>query len=333
MGCRSRNAGKASFNYLRTEKMKKFALAAVAAAAALGAGVAQAYTVGTFSNGLVVPNVIHNGDTDTTAVGLINQSGQAVSVFWTFFDQNSNHVTDGCFPMTDKDYQPFVWSAQSGLGLAGQRGYLVFAVGSAVAPIAACSAASAAAGLFGPGAIAANAFQVNTTTQDVAFVPVIDGPLALAGGTNLTTMGPNSLLAVFGAAPVPAAAGPSGTPTFSMRYYVDGAAGGNDTRIVVWSTGDQRGTHTVNMYDDAQNRKSVNFKLSFAELDWFDPETIAGRPATFTDGFIEWDASNEPADAPVPAAALGLVGGSAFTYSVISAPAFGAVQTVLGAYR
>ena len=52
--------------------MKKFALAAVAAAA-LSAGVAQAYTVGTFSNGVVVPNVIHSAG-ETTAVGLINGS-------------------------------------------------------------------------------------------------------------------------------------------------------------------------------------------------------------------------------------------------------------------
>jgi len=304
--------------------MKKFALAAVAAAAALGAGVAQAYTVGTFTNGVVVPNVIHNGDADTTAVGLINQSGVAVSVFWTFFDQNSNHVTDGCFPMTDKDYQPFVWSTQSGTGLAGQRGYLVFVAGSAPG----CTPAAALGGSVAGAALAANAFQVNTTTQDVAFIPVIDGPLTI-GAADVTKMNATSLTAVGGAATVVAGAG----PTFSMRYYVDGAAGGNDSRIVVWSTGDQRGTHTVNMYDDAQNRKSVNFKLSFAELDWFDPETIAGRPATYTDGFIEWNAGVVPGDAPAPLAALGAVGGSAFTYTVISAPAFGAVQTVLGAYK
>ena len=68
--------------------MKKFALAAVAAAA-LSAGVAQAYTVGTFSNGVVVPNVIHNGPGETTAVGLINGSNATIPVFWTFFDQNS----------------------------------------------------------------------------------------------------------------------------------------------------------------------------------------------------------------------------------------------------
>ncbi|MBW7831909.1 MAG: hypothetical protein H3C29_01725 [Simplicispira suum] len=315
--------------------MKKFALAAVAAAAALGAGVAQAYTVGTFQNGVVVPNVIHNGAADTTAVGLINQAATVVPVFWTFFNQNSGHVTDGCFPMTPKDYQPFVWSSMSGLGLEGVRGYLVFAVGLTPAGITtanACAAANSAGINAASNQISANAFQVDTVNKDLAFVPVIDGPLTIAG--DLSTMGPASLTAVGGARAVPA--GPSVVPMFSMRYYIDGAAGGNDTRIVVWSTGSHAGTHTVNMYDDAQNRKSVNFKLNFAELDWFDPETIAGRPASFVDGFIEWmPVSALPADY-VPAGGAGslfALGGSAFTYSLISAPAFGAVQTVLGAHN
>lgn len=314
--------------------MKKFALAAVAAAA-LSAGVAQAYTVGTFSNGVVVPNVIHNGAADTTAVGLINQTATVVPVFWTFFNQNSGHVTDGCFPMTPKDFQPFVWSAMSGLGLEGVRGYLVFATGLTPAGITTANACQAANSLgLGAGAISANAFQVDTVNKDLAFVPVIDGPLTLAGGTDLSTMGPASLLAVAGARTF--GAGPAAAPVFSMRYYIDGAAGGNDTRIVVWSTGSQFGTHTVNMFDDAQNRKSVNFKLNFSELDWFDPETIAGRPASFVDGFIEWNpAAALPADY-VPATGVGSLfatGGSAFTYSLISAPAFGAVQTVLGAHN
>lgn len=315
--------------------MKKFAMAAVAAAA-MTAGVAQAYTMGTFSNGVVVPNVIHNGAADTTAVGLINRSGTAKSVYWTFFDQNSNHVTDGCFPMTDNDYEPFVWAAKSGLGLEGKRGYLVFALGSLVAPAvgtAGCTAAEAGAGIAVPGAtsrLAANAVQVMAATSDVSYIPVIDGDLTVAG--NLSTMGPASLTVAAGAAPVVAGA----SPFMAMRYFIDNKANdGNETRIVVWSTGDQRGTHTVNMYDDKQNRKSVNFKLSFAELDWFNPEEIAGRPADYADGFIEWNAGVLPPDAPAAAAGPRLAdgGGSVFTYSVISAPAFGAIQTVLGAHH
>lgn len=312
--------------------MKKFAMAAVAAAA-MTVGVAQAYTVGTFTNGVVVPNVIHNGAADTTAVGLINQSSTVVPVFWTFFNQDSGHVTDGCFPMTPKDFTPFIWSAQSGLGLEGARGYLVFAAGvngtaGALTVANACAATNSASSDSGA-LLAANAFQVDVANQDLAFVPVIDGPLEITG--DLSTMGPENLVSVGGAFNVSA----GDVNTISMRYFIDGAAGGNDTRVVVWSTGNQKGTHTVNMYDDAQNRKSVNFKLAHTELDWFDPETIPGRPAAFVDGFIEWaPAGALPADYS-PADGTGSLfaeGGSVFAYSLISAPAFGAVQTVLGAH-
>jgi hypothetical protein len=314
--------------------MKKFAMAAVAAAA-LSAGVAQAYTVGTFSNGFVVPNVIHNGATDTTAVGLINQTGTAAAVYWTFFDQNSQHVTDGCFAMTNKDYEPFIWSQQSGGGLAGTRGYLVFAVGAATeggAAQTACAGSALLAGTAGA-AIAGNAFQVNTVAKDVAFVPVIDGALTVVPGSDITKLNAVSLTAVAGAAQV-GASGAAPQPTFSMRYAIDQATGGLDTAVVVWSTGNQSGTHTVNIYDDKQNRKSVNFKLVKSELDWFDPETIAGLPATFTDGFIEWTPGAAVSDATSALGSpLAAIGGSVFTYSAISSAAFGAVQTVLGSYK
>lgn len=295
--------------------MKKFAMAAVAAAA-MTAGVAQAYTAGTFSNGVVVPNVIHNGATDTTAVGLVNQSGVTKAVFWTFFDQDSKHVTDGCFTMTDKDYHPFVWVNEAGGSTAGKRGYLVFSLGAG-ATCATVAPTAAATDL-----LAAHAFQVNTAAQDVAYTPVIDGPLTYAAGTaDLTVLGAASLEKVAGAAQTVPGAGEVGAK-FSMRYFLDNGAA---TNIVVWSTGDQKGSHTVNIFDDKQNRKSVNFDLKFEELDWFDPAPIVGRPANFTDGFIDWDAAL--------VAGFPVAGASVFSYSVISAPAFGAVQTVLGLHR
>lgn len=315
--------------------MKKFAMAAVAAAA-LSAGVAQAYTVGTFSNGFVVPNVIHNGAADTTAVGLINQSGAARAIYWTFFDQNSQHITDGCFAMTNKDYEAFIWSEKSGGGLSGVRGYLVFAAGatSAGAAQTAC-AGSAVLASTAAAQISANAFQVNATAKDVAFVPVIDGPLTIAATQDITTMTATSLTAVAGAAQM-GAAGAAPQPTFSMRYAIDQAAGGTDTAVVVWSTGNHSGTHTVNIYDDKQDRKSVNFKLVKSELDWFDPESILGLPATHKDGFIEWTPAAQGVPSDVTASlgtSLFTLGGSVFTYSVISSTAFGAVQTVLGSHR
>ena len=309
--------------------MKKFAMSAIAVAAVLGAGAANAYTSGTFANGFVVPNVIKEANGATTSVGIINQSGANAAVYWTFFDQESNHVADGCFMMTDKDFEPFVWSEKAGTGMDGFRGYLVFATGSTGAP-ASCNTNQLGVGT---GLIAGSAFYVDPVAKDVAFTPVIDGPLTIGPTVNLSLMDAGSLTAVRGAAQVPAAGG-AASPKFSMRYYIDGAAGGADTSIVVWSTGDQRGTHTVFMYDTAQNRRSVNFKLNHAELDWFDPEAIIGRPANFLDGFIEWQPLVTPADYPGAAGQdLVTLGGSVFTYSVIAAPAFGAVQTILGAHQ
>lgn len=342
--------------------MKKFALAAVAAAA-LTAGVAQAYTVGTFSNGFVVPNVIHNGAANTTAVGIVNRTSITVPVYWTFFDQNSNHGVDGCFGMTANQYKGFNWAASSGVGMEGKRGYLVFAVGGAGGSTEATACTGSNQLLAANGAataqIAGNAFYVDVAGKSVAFTPVIDGPLVLAAaGTNLTTMGPLSLArvagaaAVLGTAPVvaePAVIAPvagantssifgrANTTSMSLRYFIDGTVNaGNDTRITVWSTGNHSGSHTVNIYDNAQNRQSVNFDLKESELSWFDPETIAGRPAAFLDGFIDWNPSAVPA-ALVPAAstetALNVGGGDVVAYSTIVSPAFGAVQTLLGAHR
>lgn len=283
--------------------MKKLAIAA-AAAAALTAGVAHAYKLGTFSDGFVVPNVIHNGGNYSTAIGIINATKATVPVYWTFFDQDSRHVTDGCFEMTANDYHPFVWAENSGVGLENQRGYLVFAAGSG-------STCGPEPYINKNAMLSGHALQYDIQAQDVAYLPVIDGPIGVTSGTDLTTLGPSSVSTVGGAEPV--------GKTLYMRYFIDGAAGGDDTRIVVWSTGNQSGTHTVNMYNDKQDRKSVNFDLKYAELDYFDPETIAGRPADYKDGFIVWNTSN---------AAPGL-SGSIFSYSVISSPRFGAIQTIL----
>lgn len=310
--------------------MKKFAMSAIAVAAVLGAGAANAYTSGTFKNGFVVPNVVKDATGATTAVGIINQSGGTVPVYWTFFDQESSHIADGCFYMTNNDYEPFVWSAKAGQGMDGLRGYLVFASGNTVTGGTPAQCPTDQSGP-GTGLIAGNAFYVDPVAKDVAFTPVIDGPLVFTGNASL--MGATSLTSVGGAATLTAGGG-AVAPTFSMRYFIDNAVGGNDTAIVVWSTGDQRGRHTVFMYDDKQDRRSVNFDLAHAELDWFNPETIPGRPANFVDGFINWQPMTVATQYPGAAGQdLVTLGGSVFTYSVISSPAFGAVQTVLGAHR
>jgi len=291
--------------------MKKLAIAAAAVAALTAGTAAHAYTMGTFSNGFVVPNVIHKGASYSTAVGLINQSGAPVGVHWTFFDQDSNHVTDNCFVMTDRDYEGFVWANQSGLGLENKRGYLVFAATASTT----CGGSKA---LSTTAAISGHAFEYDLAAKDVAYVPVIDGPLT-TNGDALNVLGPRSLISVAGAVTA------SGSAKLFMRYYMDGKTGGDDTRIVVWSTGSHKGSYTVDMLNDKQSPKSVNFTLTQTELDFIDPETIVGRPADFLDGFLEWTPVLTNEATSVSTASVG----SVFSYSVISAPAFGAVQTIL----
>lgn len=300
---------------------------------------ASAHASGWLSNGFVVPNVIHNGAGDTTAVGLINTSGDTVRVFWNFFDQNGQPSDKGCFVMHDKRYRPFIWSSEADAGQQGKRGYLVFAVankfaampnlcgltGGGLPPISA-SLRSA-----GTTKVNGNAFQVTVGSNDVAFLPVISGSLTLnAADADIATMTADTLRDVGGA--------PFASSKHNLRFFVNGAVGGDDTGLLMWSTADMRGTHLVTAYNDASSGTAVAMALTNSKQNWINVESIPGLPATHRDGFIEWNPAVTPAD-------FGALGGTAgqslgalasnrpvFTYSVINAPAFGAVQTLLGLY-
>jgi len=328
--------------------MKKFALAAVAAAAMTG-GVAQAYTVGTYSNGFVVPNLekVSNG---TTAIGVVNRSGRTVPVFWVFHGMDSEHKLDGCFKMTNNEYKSLVWG-QGGFGddsVLNEKGYGVFSVGKDTD----CGSAGAS-GIDDTARVTASAFQVDNSKGDVAFVPVIDGPLTIRPGHALTALDVDSLIHVGGAADVIPLGQTNQGPVITARYA---KTGDMSTRVTVWSTGDQSGRHTVNIYDDKQNRTSTNFNLLHSELDHYDPSTMLGSSA-FNDGFIEWHAYRTPGSFKrinhEDALALGAgtagvtvnqivpnrtaqgVVGSVFVYSVVDGGAAygGATQTILGAHH
>lgn len=291
--------------------MKKLTIALAIAGAFAATGANASMTLGQYDQGCLVPSAFYNAGSNTV-VGIT--STVATNVYWTFFDVNSNHVTDGQFAMTANDQTAFDWSAQGGAGTSGMNGYLVFTSNLAAAGTALAANANA---------IACNAFQI--TAGDAAFLPAPN--LALgdysAVGINLTTLTALNVTGLTGGTPAAA------TNTH-MRYWIDGATGGRDTTVVVWTSNRSDDTYTVNIYDDAQNRKSVNFTLPNQELNIINPETIVGRPATYLDGFIDWN--HGTAAAPV----VGLAARSAWvaaddgflTYSVVSDPAFGATQTL-----
>lgn len=272
--------------------MKKLTIA-LAIAGAFAATGASAMNLGQYDQGCLVPYAMHNASTNTV-VGLTSTTG--ATVYWTFFDVDSNHVTDGEFSMTANDQHSFNWAAAAGVGTEDIPGYLVFTASDATAAVV--------AGL----QIACNAFQISA--GDAAFLPAPNLATGDYAVGDLTAMDATSVVSLAGGVTA-AAVG------VHMRYWIDGATGGRDTSIMVWTADDASGTHTVNIYDDAQNRKSVNFVLPNAELNVIDPEAIVGRPATYVDGFIDWTG-----------AAFGALAPGLLTFSVVADPAFGATQTL-----
>lgn len=334
--------------------MKKIALAA-AVASALTVGTANAYNLNQEATGLVVPNVIHNGPTNTTAVGIVSRN--AGTVYWVFFDEDSNHVVDGQFAVTANDLHPFVWANASGIGMEGKRGYLVFTLDT--------NSDGVIANTNPIGYMSGNAFQVNTTAKDVEFVPTI--PLVMNAAMNAGTASaatadyvlPVNLPAMTGASIRSARlTGVDAGDRLDLRYFIDNAAGGNDTTIAFWNADELSTssstplTFTAQMYNDAQQRQSINFALPKRNMNAVDVETILGRPAAFLDGFIELTL---PAATANTAPGLRVAGGTACTqhfdsnsggatatadclggvlaYSRVSSTAFGAVQTLMAAHN
>lgn len=283
--------------------MKKLSIALAVAGAFAASSANAAMTLGDYDVGCLVPFAIHDA-TINTVVGITARNVDAtpgIIVYWTFFDVNSNHVTDGQFAMTDYDQHGFSWAASAGTGLAGRIGYLTFFTGTA-------------GGALTTDEIACNAFHI--TANDAAFIPApafTAGNLTAAGAADLTTLVNNDVIGLAGGTPVTA------TNTH-MRYWIDGATGGRDTSVAVWTSNRSDDTYTVNIYNDAQGRKSVNFVLPNQELNVINPEAIVGRPADYLDGFIDW--RHGTAAAPI----AGTAGRSAWvaadngflTYSIVT---------------
>lgn len=304
----------------------------VGSALALAATSAGAYDMGYYEYGMLVPNVVHNGAGDTTAVGLVTSGCgvDLVDVYWTFFDNNSKHITDGRITMTNNDVYAFVWAAESGLGLEGTHGYLTFFVD-----------ATGDGGLTPPDVpaaqcLAGEAFHVVASDNDVAYVPVWPvHPVNLAAGqiADLTMLDGTTIVTLLeGAQDV---RGPGGNDTLVMRYSI---SSGDTTDIVVWSAesiGGPGKVYTVNMYDDEQNRRSVNFQLPNEEQNIIDPSTITGRPAEFVNGFIEWVTPDDALGDYVDNIGIadGNVANGVVSYSVIRSSAFRARQTVLNPHH
>ena len=290
------------------KKITKWGIGLVMAIAMIFmAGQASAVNLGLYETGQLVPKVYHDGANVDTVVGLQCTLAGGCDVYWAFFDVDSGHVTDGMIPMTENEYHGFSWMAESGAGLDGVDGYLVFTSGNP------------AAGPTGTLDIFANAFMVDVAGKDAVLVPVL--PLNAADyaiPTDLTAMTATSIITLTSGS-VPGA-------VLDIHYWIDPLYNATTT-IMFWSVCDVSpgSPYNVNIYDDTEDRKSVNVDLPNAELNMVDPAVIVGMPANFIDGFLRF---------PVPAGPGAVcvapeVANDMFVFSYVDSDLLGAMQTLL----
>ncbi len=271
---------------------------------------AQAIELGIYERGVLVPSVYHDGASIDTVVGLICQDTTAgctdhnttskTQIWWTFFDVDSHHVTDGVLPCTDDDLVPFSWKANSGRNLDKVSGYLVFATANANFKIS------------------ANAFLVDTAKKDAIFIPVI--PLIYDETEDIYDLNGNFTRTDMKV--INLNNGTKAGNTLDVRYWMDPTYNAATT-IVVWLVdpylnGTKALPLTVLAYNDNEEAKSVTITLPH-ELNKIIPCEIPGLPTNYVDGFIQMTLP----DSPTVTAGI--------AYSYISSTLFGAQQTLLAA--
>ena len=276
----------------------KFSVFFVAISAFMLFAYQQAFgaSLNSYSVGILVPYATFSSSSATTVAGITTE--EAGTIYWTFFDQDGGHVNSGSFSVLANQMYPFNLSTEGDASPAGTEGYLLFTIDTNGDGMIDTNDGES---------ISVNSFYVDTSTSDVAYIPTV---CVLAAG--LTTPYP----ATYEPRPYYGACSSS---VLDMRYYIDGFPGGEDTKIVVWTVGDPGSTQSVIIYDTNGNSKGISVDTPHSRLNIVDPETVAGVPSNFLDGFARWT---------VPEGAV-----YAYSFSIIHSSAFGgAIQTLVAGW-
>lgn len=290
--------------------IKKILLAAVTAAIAF-AQPAYGAAMNVGKQLLMVPWAYYTSTTTTTAVGI--GSRYAGEVYWAFFDANGNRRAHGHFAVGEFSRTPFIWSAAAAAsgesGLDNLDGYLLFGLDT-----------SGDARIDGTdsGRIGGNAFYVDTTANDVAYIPILgfDSGHLSQQDTSQWTNDP--------IADLPDHEGwAADTGKFAkLGFMIDGAAGGDDTTFYIWTSHEVGSSQSMTVYDGDGASKTVSVPLLNDHLNVLDPEQHPAIDSAFYgDGFVNW---------LLPKASDGTTDIQAFMFSIVSSDAFGAAQTLMG---
>lgn len=273
---------------------------------------AQATGMNEFSSLLMVPYATYDSASgNTTATSIISRFDG--TIYWAFFDENGNRRAFDHFPILAQERHPFVWhdvaDASTFTGLSGVKGWLLFALDTDNNGI--INAADSANG------IAGNAFYVNLTGNDVAYMPTLsldNAALSENTAANWATSPVASLN------PGSGQDADTGDPA-TLEYFIDGLPGGNDTMIYVWTTRKVSTVQPMTLEDGSGTNKAVELQFLNNNLNVFNAEQIPGMsPAFYGDGFLSWT---------VPTASDGISAVDAFMFTVVSSAAFGATQTLM----
>jgi hypothetical protein len=279
---------------------------------AMGAGLLaatpglQAGAMNALFHAQMVPYATYTTGGASSVVGLLARS--AGTLHWAFYDANGNRRHRGNQPVDADEFVGFNWSTEAGgaaTNLSGVEGFLLFALDSD------------GDGQIGAGdarALSSNAIHLDTANADVVYIPTIplDESVLSSGNPDDWTNNPVTALSVL-----------SGTlqagHTLDAQYLIDGAAGGDDTKIIIWSTSKPPATSAATLHDGAGATKTIDLETHNNNLNVVNLEASGDMTATFHGaGYLRW---------PVPAFAGNTYG---FAFSLISSPTFGAVQTMMG---
>ena len=249
---------------------KKVSVAAAVAAALGASGAANAVTLGTPGDALLIPHVITNGlgSDRNTMISVVSASPERVdansfntlnrrpkecggSLHWFFFNAESVEIVDGFLPVTCEDwvgidFAAAIEKAPSALGVAG---YLV------IADAAANETTASTKILYG----AAWLIEGNWATQ--AYIPVLP-MLDVADDSPSDEVDHQGQDALKSVNPVRAgmalAFNKDTTASFSLRYYLGDDPQGS-TAFVLWfpDNSDARENNTIWVYNAEENYGSA----------------------------------------------------------------------------
>ena len=166
-------------------------------------------------------------------------------------------------------------------------------------------------------AIAGGAFYVDLANNDAAYLPTIGMDQNVLGEEIVANWTQSPLLELSN---IPGYGAESGFVA-DMEFLIDGAAGGDNTTLYIWTSTETTPAQAMTVYDGSGATKAITVQLLNDNLNVLDVEGIADiTPAFNGDGFIRWT---------IPSASDGIGQVDAFIFSIVEAPFVGASQTLL----